>query len=152
MARVNPSVSVSVDVEDDSDSEDSEDQAAHQVLELMAESSSEAASSSGSVAAEATTTASQPGAGEPEKPEEFLEPERKRRKLPGQVQQSQAQDASPAAGLQLAKPEQKLEHRLGGILCCVVCFDLPRAAVYQVRTLPHYSHNLCFCSFFLVLA
>lgn len=26
----------------------------------------------------------------------------------------------------------KLEHRLGGILCCAVCLDLPRAAVYQV--------------------
>lgn len=28
----------------------------------------------------------------------------------------------------------KLEHRLGGILCCAVCLDLPRAAIYQVRT------------------
>lgn len=27
----------------------------------------------------------------------------------------------------------KLEHRLGGILCCAVCLDLPRAAIYQVR-------------------
>lgn len=26
----------------------------------------------------------------------------------------------------------KLEHRLGGILCCAVCLDLPPAAVYQV--------------------
>lgn len=26
----------------------------------------------------------------------------------------------------------KLEHRLGGILCCAVCLDLPQAAVYQV--------------------
>lgn len=26
----------------------------------------------------------------------------------------------------------KLEYRLGGILCCAVCLDLPRAAVYQV--------------------
>lgn len=26
----------------------------------------------------------------------------------------------------------KLEDRLGGILCCAVCLDLPRAAVYQV--------------------
>lgn len=29
---------------------------------------------------------------------------------------------------------EKLEHRLGGILRCAVCLDLPRAAVYQVST------------------
>lgn len=29
---------------------------------------------------------------------------------------------------------EKLEHRLGGILCCAVCLDLPRAAIYQVRS------------------
>lgn len=29
---------------------------------------------------------------------------------------------------------EKLEHRLGGILCCAVCLDLPPAAVYQVFT------------------
>lgn len=28
--------------------------------------------------------------------------------------------------------ENKLEARLGGILCCAVCLDLPRSAVYQV--------------------
>lgn len=28
---------------------------------------------------------------------------------------------------------EKLEHRLGGILCCAVCLDLPRSAIYQVR-------------------
>lgn len=26
----------------------------------------------------------------------------------------------------------KLENRLGGILCCAVCLDLPRSAIYQV--------------------
>lgn len=30
------------------------------------------------------------------------------------------------------KSSDKLEYRLGGILCCAVCLDLPRAAVYQV--------------------
>lgn len=30
------------------------------------------------------------------------------------------------------KESDKLEHRLGGILCCAVCLDLPQAAVYQV--------------------
>ena len=35
--------------------------------------------------------------------------------------------------------DNKLETRLGGILCCAVCYDLPRSAVYQVsqRTLYH---------------
>lgn len=28
--------------------------------------------------------------------------------------------------------DNKLEARLGGILCCAVCLDLPRSAVYQV--------------------
>lgn len=46
------------------------------------------------------------------------EPEKKRQKL----------DTSP---LKIKKLE-KLENRLGGILCCAVCLDLPRAAMYQV--------------------
>lgn len=32
-----------------------------------------------------------------------------------------------------ANKSDKLEHRLGGILCCAVCLDLPRTAIYQVR-------------------
>lgn len=28
--------------------------------------------------------------------------------------------------------EEKLESRLGGILCCAVCLDLPKTAMYQV--------------------
>lgn len=28
---------------------------------------------------------------------------------------------------------EKLEARLGGILCCAVCLDLPRTAMYQVK-------------------
>lgn len=28
---------------------------------------------------------------------------------------------------------EKLEQRLGGILCCTVCLDLPKSAIYQVR-------------------
>lgn len=27
----------------------------------------------------------------------------------------------------------KLEYRLGGILCCAVCLDLPKSAIYQVK-------------------
>lgn len=30
------------------------------------------------------------------------------------------------------KRMEKLENRLGGILCCAVCLDLPRSAMYQV--------------------
>lgn len=50
-----------------------------------------------------------------EKCEEFIEPDKKRRKV----------DKKP-------NKNDKLEHRLGGILCCAVCLDLPRAAIYQV--------------------
>lgn len=49
--------------------------------------------------------------------EDFIEPDQKRRKL--LVKHD-------------GKSDQKLEHRLGGILCCAVCLDLPRSAVYQV--------------------
>lgn len=35
-------------------------------------------------------------------------------------------------GDKLFGKSDKLEHRLGGILCCAVCLDLPRAAIYQV--------------------
>lgn len=27
---------------------------------------------------------------------------------------------------------KKLEERIGGILCCTVCLDLPKTAIYQV--------------------
>ena len=32
-------------------------------------------------------------------------------------------------------PQRKLEERIGGILCCTVCLDLPQTAIYQVRSL-----------------
>lgn len=51
-----------------------------------------------------------------EKPDEFAEPDVKRRKC----------------SKNLDEKKNKLEDRLGGILCCAVCLDLPRAAVYQV--------------------
>lgn len=79
----------------------------------MADPSNEAASSS-SVSEEAPSAT--PIRDDLEKIEDFLEPDKKRRKL------------SRNDG----KAEQKLEHRLGGILCCAVCLDLPKAAVYQV--------------------
>lgn len=51
-----------------------------------------------------------------EKSDEYSEPEKKRRKL------LKGQESKP----------DKLELRLGGILCCAVCLDLPRVAIYQV--------------------
>lgn len=32
-----------------------------------------------------------------------------------------------------ADASERLEYRLGGILCCAVCLDLPQSAVYQVK-------------------
>ncbi|KAJ8717519.1 hypothetical protein PYW08_005918 [Mythimna loreyi] len=42
----------------------------------------------------------------------------------------------------------KLEHRLGGILCCAVCLDLPPAAVYQCSN----GHLMCAPCFTHLLA
>lgn len=38
----------------------------------------------------------------------------------------------PLAKKRKINESDKLEYRLGGILCCAVCLDLPQAAVYQV--------------------
>lgn len=54
------------------------------------------------------------------------EPEKKRPKL----------DSHPTK----AKKLEKLENRLGGILCCAVCLDLPKAAMYQVSDI---QFHLC---------
>jgi len=88
----------------------------------MADPSNEPASSSGVAEQVAATAAAAavvaPLREEHDKPEDFHESDKKRRRT------ARVEDA--------AKTEQKLEHRLGGILCCAVCLDLPRAAVYQV--------------------
>lgn len=42
----------------------------------------------------------------------------------------------------------KLEHRLGGILCCAVCLDLPRSAIYQCTN----GHLMCAGCFAHLLA
>lgn len=47
------------------------------------------------------------------------EPEAKRKKM------------DPAASVMVGG-NKKLESRLGGILCCAVCRDLPKGAMYQV--------------------
>lgn len=97
----------------------------------MADPSSEASSSS-SVSETATVT--QPIREELEKIEDFIEPDKKRRKLLRQD----------------GKSEQKLEHRLGGILCCAVCLDLPRAAVYQVSFLSYIHIYVYTCQCVLI--
>lgn len=38
----------------------------------------------------------------------------------------------PAAQPSTSQSNEKLESRLGGILCCAVCLDLPKTAMYQV--------------------
>lgn len=43
-------------------------------------------------------------------------------------QQQQPKKAKTGA----EEEEKKLEQRLGGILCCAVCLDLPKSSVYQV--------------------
>lgn len=97
----------------------------------MADPSNEPASSSGVSEQVAATTAATahatPIREDLEKPEDFPEPDKKRRR-------------TVRAENDAAKTEQKLEHRLGGILCCAVCLDLPRAAVYQVSRLSPTHH------------
>lgn len=48
------------------------------------------------------------------------EPDIKRKKFENTIQPSTSQLS------------EKLESRLGGILCCAVCLDLPKMAMYQV--------------------
>lgn len=39
--------------------------------------------------------------------------------------------------------DERLETRLGGILCCSVCLDLPSSAVYQVSYFLDHHFNFC---------
>ncbi|CAN7942260.1 unnamed protein product [Ixodes hexagonus] len=52
------------------------------------------------------------------------------------------------AGDKAASKSDKLEHRLGGILCCAVCLDLPRSAIYQCTN----GHLMCAGCFTHLLA
>ncbi|XP_018578494.1 cysteine and histidine-rich protein 1 homolog [Anoplophora glabripennis] len=67
-----------------------------------------------------------------DKHEDFVEPDAKKRKI-----------SKPADD-----KTHKLEDRLGGILCCAVCLDLPRAAVYQCSN----GHLMCAGCFTHILA
>lgn len=52
-----------------------------------------------------------------------------------EISKLDAEDEPASKKIKLSKPPEnpeRLEQRLGGILCCAVCLDLPRAAVYQV--------------------
>lgn len=57
------------------------------------------------------------------------EPEKKRQKI-------------DAVNPLKVKKMEKLESRLGGILCCAVCLDLPRSAMYQVSDISFNSNEL----------
>ncbi|XP_017785169.1 PREDICTED: cysteine and histidine-rich protein 1 homolog [Nicrophorus vespilloides] len=92
-----------------------------------------APSSSENVAAEAAETNQTNNA--PEKMEEFAEPDTKRRKISTTVKI-------------IEDKRYKLEERLGGILCCAVCLDLPRSAVYQCLN----GHLMCAGCFTHLLA
>lgn len=72
---------------------------------------------------EATTSTTESNVTSERNLEDFSEPEAKRRK-PNIL--SVNNDDSK---------KYKLVERLGGILCCAVCLDLPRAAVYQVSSI-----------------
>ncbi|XP_065337314.1 zinc finger TRAF-type-containing protein 1 homolog [Cloeon dipterum] len=80
--------------------------------------------------AEVESSSSGPALSEPLKEPEQVEPAAKRPKI------------------ETEKNNEKLEHRLGGILCCAVCLDLPRSAVYQCSN----GHLLCAGCFTHVLA
>ncbi|EFA04251.1 zinc finger TRAF-type-containing protein 1 homolog [Tribolium castaneum] len=83
---------------------------------------------------EAEATTSTTDSTEPEKiTEDLLEPEAKRRKT---------------AAIQQDEKKYRLEERLGGILCCAVCLDLPKAAVYQCSN----GHLMCAGCFTHILA
>ncbi|KAI4466717.1 cysteine and histidine-rich protein 1 [Holotrichia oblita] len=69
-----------------------------------------------------------------EKMDEINEPETKRRKLTRNNENDEKKN--------------RLEERLGSILCCAVCLDLPRAAVYQCNN----GHLMCVSCFTHLLA
>lgn len=62
---------------------------------------------------------------ENEKMDEMKEPDTKRKKLENNPQS--------AGEIKNSESFEKLEFRLGGILSCAVCLDLPRTAMFQVN-------------------
>ena len=68
--------------------------------------------------------------------ENLDEPQKKRVKLYLASFRSTSGNGSNTSGsatsIKAISDSDKLENRLGGILCCTVCLDLPKAAVYQV--------------------
>ncbi|XP_037908853.1 cysteine and histidine-rich protein 1 homolog isoform X2 [Hermetia illucens] len=73
------------------------------------------------------------------------EPEAKRKKVDsGRAGPAGAPSSSTAA----PSHQDKLEYRLGGILCCAVCLDLPKTAMYQCQM----GHLMCAACFTHLLA
>lgn len=60
---------------------------------------------------------------------DFDEPETKRQKMDTSIK---------------VKKLEKLESRLGSVLCCAVCLDLPKTAMYQVSRNPCNNINISF--------
>lgn len=60
---------------------------------------------------------------ENEKMDEMKEPDTKRKKV---------ENPQSAGEKKISESFEKLEFRLGGILSCAVCLDLPRTAMFQV--------------------
>lgn len=60
---------------------------------------------------------------ENEKMDEMKEPDTKRKKI---------ENPQSAGEKKTSESFEKLEFRLGGILSCAVCLDLPRTAMFQV--------------------
>ena len=54
--------------------------------------------------------------------------------FPDSLKQQQQMMAS-GQNSNMYSQHKKLEERIGGILCCTVCLDLPSTAIYQVRHL-----------------
>ncbi|XP_067645519.1 zinc finger TRAF-type-containing protein 1 homolog [Eurosta solidaginis] len=56
--------------------------------------------------------------------------------------------STSAGSANSASQHEKLEYRLGGILCCAVCLDLPKTAMYQCQM----GHLMCAACFTHLLA
>lgn len=63
--------------------------------------------------------------------DESMEPCKKRPRVNSGDEKSPAGKEQPVPVVK-QQTTDKLEYRLGGILCCAVCLDLPKSAIYQV--------------------
>lgn len=65
--------------------------------------------------------------------ENFEEPNAKKTKLTHETDESilKSKSADPVSS-KSCDSVKKLEEKIGGILCCTVCLDLPKGAIFQV--------------------